>query len=112
MKIRLTGMLLLLAIANTAQCNERESAIVGAGTASCGRYLEIRAMQDRDLDGLFSSWLQGFVSGANVQRREMGLEFVSVPDGPSMLAYIDKFCRDNPLKTVFEGAVVMKRLIR
>jgi hypothetical protein len=27
-----------------------------------------------------------------------------LPDGPSMLAYVDKYCRENPLKTVFNGA--------
>lgn len=83
-------------------------AIAGAGGVSCGKYLEIRAHSSAELDGLFTSWLQGFLSGMNTYRFVATRQEMSqIPDGPSLLAYMDKYCRDNPLKSAYSGAMTL-----
>ncbi|WP_143435784.1 hypothetical protein [Hydrogenophaga sp. IBVHS2] len=77
----------------------------GAGAASCGKYLEHRAFQNQSFNDLYMSWLQGYLSGINITRaRTNRSELRELPDGPSMLAYVDKHCREAPLTDVWLGA--------
>lgn len=57
-------------------------------------------------DALTVTWLQGYLSGTNTQRfieSKTAMKFQ--PDSESMIAFVEKFCRDNPLKTVYEAAL-------
>ena len=59
-------------------------------------------------DMIMVTWIQGFLSGTNTQRlidsdRKMKVQ----PDSQSITAFVDKFCRDNPLKTVYEASIVL-----
>lgn len=81
--------------------NDR-SAISGAGAISCGKWIETREMKNDDINMMLSSWLQGFLSGMNTQRyvttkKEMAL----IPDSATLLAYVDKACKDSPLDSVY-----------
>ena len=96
-----------IAMATSVTCHaqgNREAAIVGVGTGSCGQYLQLRAAQSRNFDDSLEGWITGFVSGMNNARFSVSKSLKLLPDGPSMLAYVDKYCRDNPLKMVFNGA--------
>jgi len=54
---------------------------------------------------MFAGWLQGYLSGVNVTRASAKrTELRRLPDIPSMLAYMDKYCREAPLKDVWQGA--------
>jgi hypothetical protein len=81
-------------------------AISGAGTASCGQYIEHSA--DKDISDLFVSWAQGFLSGLNVANHvATNRDFVILPDGASIKAYLDKYCRENPLEEPITGTMLL-----
>lgn len=79
-------------------------ALIGAGTMTCGQYLEVSS--DKELSGVFVTWTQGFLSGLNFAGNSITKRsFVILPDSSSIKAYLDKYCRENPLDSPFEGAV-------
>lgn len=93
--------------AGSAQAAERYF-LNGAGASSCGKYIEHRALQSKGFNDLYMSWLQGYLSGVNVTGgRTNRAELRQLPDGPSMLAYLDKHCREAPLTDVWQGAEKM-----
>ena len=78
--------------------------IKGAGATSCGSWVE-----DRKMNNHFAqlNWVLGFISGYN-QFAYSG----SAPNGifgnadPNAIAgWLDNYCRENPLDTVYEGSV-------
>ena len=96
-----------LAIFAATECHAQgsnETVLIGVGTGSCGQYLQLRAAHSPKFNDSFEGWISGFVSGTNHARFTITRSLKLLPDGPSMLAYVDKFCRENPLKTVFNGA--------
>jgi hypothetical protein len=85
--------------------------LIGAGTTSCGSY--IAASSKENLAGIHLSWSQGFLSGMNMgYARAANKEFVVLPDSDTIKLYIDKYCRDNPLKTPLDGALKLYDEIR
>ncbi len=76
------------------------SALPGVGAKSCGKWLEGREMRSDTIDDFLVSWIQGFLSGLNMHRKSLTNEdMISLPDSSTLLAYVDKYCRDNPLET-------------
>ena len=100
----LATALVVFAIATSQAQGSKEAVLVGVGTGSCGQYLQLRAAQNPQFNDSFEGWIGGFASGMNHARFTTTRSLKLLPDGPSMLAYVDKFCRDNPLKSVFNGA--------
>jgi hypothetical protein len=81
-------------------------ALSGAGTTSCGQYIEHSA--DKDISDLFVSWAQGFLSGLNVaDHAATHRDFVILPDSASIKAYLDKYCRENPLESPVKGTILL-----
>lgn len=80
---------------------------------SCGRYLEVRSKTQRTPEivlheALMLSWAQGYISGMNSYRTIASKrEMLVLPDAPSTRAYLDKYCRDNPLKTVSDATLTL-----
>lgn len=102
-------ILITLFVTNQTFAQLSDFAFSGAGASSCGKYLESRAESDKAIDGIYISWLQGFLSGANLERHRSGKAMVNLPDGESILSYTDKYCRENPLASVIEAAFVLNR---
>lgn len=78
--------------------------MTGAGASSCGQYLEARAKNSSALNAIFASWIQGFVSAMNARTYEANAPIRNLPESATLLAYTDKFCRENPLADVANGA--------
>jgi hypothetical protein len=63
-------------------------------------------MNDREMNEMLASWVQGFLSGMNTHRRmATKQEFVPIPDPPTILAYVDKYCREQPLKMPLQASI-------
>lgn len=97
--------LLTILNADVSQASSRY-AIAGIGSTSCGQYLKPPSSTKEISDIIMVTWIQGYLSGTNTQRlintkTEMKLQ----PDSESIVAFVDKFCRDNPLKTVYEATI-------
>ena len=84
--------------------------IDGAGTSSCGEYLEHSA--DQALSKTVVSWAQGFLSGMNLADRTANKAFVFLPDALSIQVDLEKFCTDNPGATPFEGSILLYKKLR
>jgi hypothetical protein len=72
--------------------------VQGVGTFSCGQYLELRGAGSAAQNSVVASWVWGYMAGFNMEVRQPTTR--DSPDEPSTLAFIDKYCRDNPLDSV------------
>ena len=69
--------------------------------ASCGVYLADR--KDGIRDALYADWVAGFMSSYNMFSSHPQVS--PIPDQPTTLAYLDKYCRENPLSYVSAGVM-------
>ena len=76
--------------------------LFGAGTVTCGKYLELRKENNKEIDHLNVFWIMGYVSAYNVWSHEKAIDHL--PDPESVLAYFDRYCRDNPLRQLVDAA--------
>lgn len=77
------------------------------GSRSCGTWLEER---QRDKHQYAEAWLVGFLSGMAF---ESDKDFLSGTDNASLDAWMDNYCRRNPLQSMYKGAEgLMMELIR
>lgn len=100
-----TAAILLLLTSRVAapQSSAAQFALSGAGTTSCGSYAA--ASKKENLAALHVSWAQGFLSGMNLAyARSSGKDLVLLPDSDTIQLYLDKYCRNNPLKSPLDGA--------
>ena len=81
---------------------QRQGISRGAGVVGCGEYLADRAEPTHQYtDGQYASWTMGYLSAYNVATKHPQLS--TIPDSDTTLAYLDKFCRNNPLGYVIGG---------
>lgn len=83
------------------------ASVSGEGITACGDYLASRRTVNETQDYVYATWLRGFTSGFNFATRGKQITSVSAP--ATLLAYMDKYCRDNPLSTVAGGAFSLAR---
>lgn len=89
---------------NTAQA--QPSPIMGTGAFSCGQWVESRALKEEAVDGILIQWQLGFLSGMNFKGNSIK-EMVILPDAPSILLYMDNYCKAHPLEKVMEGSLAL-----
>lgn len=93
----------------------QQGTLTGAGSFSCGAYLASRSntVESDLLSDMVGQWVQGFLSGMNVQAQLRGDKTLRViPDYASLIAYMDKYCRDNPLHRVYQGTLSLYKEIQ
>lgn len=82
-----------------------EHAIAGAGAISCERFLNAQT-QDKTTSLATILWLQGFLSGVNMQRNlDLKVPLQALPEPPEIKAFTVDYCTRNPGKSVFEAAM-------
>ena len=84
---------LLASMPATAQ---RKGVAKGAGLEVCEMVLA--NMKGDHVDAIYTEWIIGYISGYNLFGQQAQLE--QIPDGPAMDAYLQKYCRENPLDKV------------
>jgi hypothetical protein len=82
-----------------------EDWVIGAGGASCGEWLKVRADAASDPDeplveGSYVSWVQGFLVGISFGEKEHH----SI-DPASLRAWLDNHCRAHPLDDLLRSAM-------
>ena len=82
---------------------QRKTTFSGAGTTSCGQYLQDRKTDSR-FDYQYTQWVSGYFSAYNFFSTYPQIERQSAE---TVLAYLDKHCRDNPLHLVIQGVDAM-----
>jgi len=76
-------------------------AAYGIGARGCGEYLEYRKRDDRAAENAYLNWIDGFFSARNYyEAGRGGGQIRGDKTNATVLAYIDKVCRDYPLASV------------
>ncbi len=92
-------MLLLTIVTSSIQAN---TLLYGAGTESCGSWLEERKLGHSSLVyNHYVGWVTGYVSGFMVS---VGSGVYRDTDLDAMLVYIDNYCQENPIEQFGNGA--------
>jgi len=74
--------------------------VLGAVENSCADWITAR---DRKNAQAYEFWLLGYVSGLNMSQ-DHSIDFLSGIKANSLELWMDKYCRENPLKTIPNGA--------
>ncbi|WP_454907591.1 hypothetical protein [Variovorax gossypii] len=91
-------------------CNtnaQRTAGMRGAGSVACGTYLADRASGNPNQSIQYSTYAQGYLSGYNTHSTNPELR--EVPTTDTIAAYLDRYCRDNPLDIVRNGIDMLIR---
>jgi hypothetical protein len=105
MKVKVAAYLFLTA----SICNSYAQTVFikGHGSAQCGEYLADRQRDNNSFTGvrtrIFIEWVNGYISAYNSFASRTQITSKDIPS-ETIIAFIDKYCRDNPLKPVV-GAV-------
>lgn len=108
MSFRVWGVALCFLIASSGTAAEkREGArIYGAGATSCGQYLEARAQNPSSSAAInvgLMQWFWGYASAYNMYSKTP--QYTVTIDGATVLAYVDRYCRNNPLSAATDAMV-------
>lgn len=79
---------------------QRQGLVFGAGTVGCGVYLQDRANRLTVAEHQYAQWAWGYMASYNSFSTQPQVPLV---EESTLLAYLDKFCRDNPLNFVADG---------
>lgn len=74
---------------------QRPASIGGAGTVQCGDFLAARKKESAAINSTFVSWLLGYISAYN--QFSPNRQVRDIPSPATLLAFADRYCRDNPL---------------
>lgn len=80
---------------------QRQADVRGFGAQGCGKYLADRAKKSVAFDQGYAGWVLGYLSAYNFFGTH---KQVALPEPDTVLAYTDKYCRDNPLRYVANAA--------
>jgi hypothetical protein len=103
------AMVLVLAATLAAQAQDVRIVIEPAtGGLSCGKWTNTpRKSAEHEI---FKKWLLGFVSGVNFESASG--DFLQGRDSDGLTAWIDNYCRTNPLHGMTQAAVELVRALR
>jgi len=115
-KLQLACVVAVMLCANVSaqSLGERTIKSFGVGRMSCGSWLSARRWSPGDSNLLLSDkgeaeqWVLGYVSGVNsygMTQLAQSKNVTEGTDGPGMLAWIDQYCHQTPLDSVFDAAV-------
>lgn len=93
--------LILLMVALPIQVNaQRAYTGAGVGSTECGSYLKARQQKSAADEDVVTQWAWGYMSAYNFFSSHKQVRFTSQD---TLLAYLDKFCKDNPLSLLSQG---------
>ena len=103
-KIFFCGVFMLL-IGSASYAQQEGTVIIGAGSLSCGKWLEAR--NNPRMHDQFEQWVLGYMSGINWAAWTKKQKQADLPDAEAALAFIDQYCRNNPLDPIVAAAAAL-----
>ena len=100
-------LLLLLASTSTSYAQEAWTGN-GIGMQGCGQYIENRRTPNQRYDNEMAEWFYGFLTGRNYYSSSPQIK--RSIEASTVLAYLDKYCRENPLASVGAGALELVKV--
>jgi transcription elongation factor Elf1 len=83
--------------------------IYGYGLKSCGSWTEAQAQPKSVEANYYATWLEGYLSGVAIQSND---DFNSVTDFSGARAWVDSYCKANPLFNVTTAANALVNKLR
>lgn len=68
----------------------------------CGSWIEARKDSGSSRASIMIVWTWGYVSG--IAHADPRFKSIDLPNGSSISAWMDKYCRENPLKNIVLGS--------
>lgn len=110
MRYLLTSLLMFFIISAYTETVKADTYItIGTGTASCGKFTQWKQNNNPQQMDLVVQWVWGFLSAYN-SYGYFGNKFHAVthladmPDSPTVLLYVESYCKKAPLDSVNEAA--------
>lgn len=93
------------------QANAQLALTPSAQHFSCGDWVQARTTRSEHDEGIMKIWTWGYISGlANGGQRYRS---VQLPSGATVSAWVDKYCRDEPLANIARaGEALMDELAK
>jgi hypothetical protein len=92
-------LILLLSISAHASDKSGNYAILGAGTSSCGSFVEARKNATATM---YRTWLTGYFTALNLMSPDT-YNLLGSTDIDGAILWVENYCRANPIKN-FENA--------
>lgn len=117
-----TALTILLSYPLVAQGQPQEPRIVpfiGTGTLSCGEFIKQKEANNSTQMDLFVQWSWGFMS-AYAMRDNFTVRWkgpsktgnlTTMPDSSTVLLFLEKHCRENPLDNVLSATVALTKAL-
>lgn len=100
---------MLITVTASAQ-DEDKLSLVGAGWTSCGEFLE-HSEKAEEMTFLYTSWMQGFLSALNLKHVDSD-NATDLSDRAAQSAWIENFCREQPLQKYFLAVTMLWHQLR
>lgn len=78
--------------------------VVGYELMSCGRFIE--GKDHPAVQQSVSSFARGYMTGSNMMRKDGKEVKVELPNSTIVL-YLEKYCRENPLSSASDGVIFL-----
>jgi hypothetical protein len=103
-----TLLLLAAAAMSAAQAQDARTIIQPhPREVSCGRWTK----KGSNAYAAFQGWVLGFISGINFEKKTH-VDFLRGRDRTGLTAWIDKYCRSNPLHPVTQAAEELVKVLQ
>ncbi len=109
-KCRLAVVLLLSLLPFVASAESDRVAIFDYDDSSCGAWVQSAGSEMGRAQ--YHSWFRGFVSGYNFGRSDNQVPLQAMPNEQTLYLFIDKYCRENPLKPFVSAAFKLVEELR
>ena len=103
MKKTLACIAALLLSTHCLAGDKEGTTVWGIGGMSCGKYLAAWDKGNNELKGAVLTWAQGYLTALNVELTLYKRKPLTYVEPEQIDAYLQKFCRDNPLGDVYLG---------
>jgi len=100
---------MLVTMENVMAADDK-TVMTGAGSTSCGQYLEFK--QEGEMFGnAYFSWAQGFMSAVNLNFLSEG-NTTDLSDIAGQEKWLENYCNENPLETYSAAVVRLWNVLR
>ena len=107
MRVAVATLFLALTASTTAFSDD--VAAIGAGTATCGQYMNVYKRNPEETEKHFIGWMDGFFSGLNLAALMMGERSRNIGDKESNKQLLHAYCDKHPLQDVGQAAMAIYR---
>jgi hypothetical protein len=84
--------------------------VLSFADTSCGAWT--RSQRDRSMRQIYLYWFRGFVSGYNYGSETKQVPLNAMPDQDTLSLYVDKYCREQPLRPFIGAAFQLVEELR